>query len=119
MLKALALGADVVCVGRPTVWGLACGGEVGVGRMLSILTEELKTAMMLAGREAFTIMRALVCNEAALHVQHFCIMGSICGLFHKPLTCASPQGGSIGAESSPEKGRCAMSGGPCTRGVRT
>ena len=49
VLKALALGADVVCVGRPAVWGLACGGEKGVGHALNILTDELRTAMTLAG----------------------------------------------------------------------
>ena len=49
VLKALALGADLVAVGRPCAWGLACGGEVGVGKALELLTEELRVAMTLAG----------------------------------------------------------------------
>lgn len=48
-LKALALGADLVAVGRPVAWGLACGGELGVGKAVELLTEELRTAMTLAG----------------------------------------------------------------------
>ena len=48
-LKALALGADLVAVGRPVAWGLACGGERGVGKAVELLTEELRTAMTLAG----------------------------------------------------------------------
>ena len=48
-LKALALGADLVAVGRPAAWGLACGGERGVGKAVELLTEELRTAMTLAG----------------------------------------------------------------------
>ena len=47
--KALALGADLVAVGRPVAWGLACGGERGVGKAVELLTEELRTAMTLAG----------------------------------------------------------------------
>ena len=49
VLKALALGADLVAIGRPCAWGLACGGEVGVGKALELLTEELRVAMTLAG----------------------------------------------------------------------
>lgn len=49
VVKALALGADLVAVGRPLVWGLACGGEHGVGKVLDIFKEELTTAMALCG----------------------------------------------------------------------
>lgn len=49
VLKALALGADAVAVGRPQLWGLAAGGEDGVARVLALLREELSTAMALAG----------------------------------------------------------------------
>lgn len=34
VLKALALGADFVCLGRPIIYGLAAGGEEGVKRVL-------------------------------------------------------------------------------------
>ena len=49
ILKALALGADLVAFGRPLVWGLACGGEEGVDRVIQTLDEELRTAMALCG----------------------------------------------------------------------
>lgn len=50
ILKALALGARAVLVGRPILWGLAANGREGVKGVLSILREELETAMILSGR---------------------------------------------------------------------
>ncbi len=47
--KALALGADAVCIGRPYLWGLAAFGQEGVERVLDILRAELRMAMMTAG----------------------------------------------------------------------
>lgn len=49
VLKGLALGADLVAVGRPVLWGLAADGADGVRRVLDILREELSLAMALAG----------------------------------------------------------------------
>lgn len=49
ILKALALGADMVFIGRPVLWGLASGGEKGVYKCLKILEDELKRAMMFCG----------------------------------------------------------------------
>jgi 4-hydroxymandelate oxidase len=49
ILKALALGAHAVLVGRPVLWGLATHGAAGVERVLSILREELDRAMALTG----------------------------------------------------------------------
>ncbi|OCT79256.1 hypothetical protein XELAEV_18026066mg [Xenopus laevis] len=49
VLKALALGARAVFVGRPVLWGLAYQGEEGVKDVLNILMEELRLAMSLAG----------------------------------------------------------------------
>jgi isopentenyl diphosphate isomerase/L-lactate dehydrogenase-like FMN-dependent dehydrogenase len=49
VLKALALGASAVLVGRPMVWGLAVAGEDGVADVLRILREELQNAMALVG----------------------------------------------------------------------
>ncbi len=46
---ALALGADVVVLGRLAAYGLAAAGEAGVLRTLELLEEELRTAMILAG----------------------------------------------------------------------
>jgi 4-hydroxymandelate oxidase len=48
-LKGLALGARLVAVGRPVLWGLAVDGEAGVQRVLEILRDELSLAMALAG----------------------------------------------------------------------
>jgi 4-hydroxymandelate oxidase len=50
VVKALALGARAVLVGRPACYGLAAGGRAGVHRVLEILRHELVTAMTLLGR---------------------------------------------------------------------
>lgn len=49
VLKGLALGADLVAVGRPVLWGLAVDGAAGVQHVLEILREELSLSMALAG----------------------------------------------------------------------
>ena len=49
VLKGLALGADLVAVGRPALWGLAVDGAGGVQTILEILRDELSLAMALAG----------------------------------------------------------------------
>lgn len=49
VVKALAFGADAVCVGRPVLWGLAAGGEAGARRVLEILRSELDLAIALCG----------------------------------------------------------------------
>ncbi|TAE32432.1 MAG: alpha-hydroxy-acid oxidizing protein [Candidatus Kapaibacterium sp.] len=49
VLKALALGAKAVFLGRPVLYGLAWQGEQGVERVLAILREELDLAMALCG----------------------------------------------------------------------
>jgi 4-hydroxymandelate oxidase len=49
VLKGLALGADLVAVGRPVLWGLAVDGADGVRQILEILRDELSLAMALAG----------------------------------------------------------------------
>lgn len=49
VLKALALGARAVMLGRPILWGLAVSGEEGVRRVLHIVRDELIRAMALAG----------------------------------------------------------------------
>lgn len=48
-LTALALGADLVMLGRPVMWALAAEGAAGVATMLGELTAELRHAMGLAG----------------------------------------------------------------------
>jgi len=49
MLKALALGAQAVLIGRPYVYGLALGGEAGVRHVLRSLRQEFELTMRLAG----------------------------------------------------------------------
>jgi 4-hydroxymandelate oxidase len=50
VLKALALGAAAVMIGRPYIYGLAVGGEDGVTAVVHILQRELEQAMALTGR---------------------------------------------------------------------
>jgi isopentenyl diphosphate isomerase/L-lactate dehydrogenase-like FMN-dependent dehydrogenase len=49
VFKALALGADAVCIGRPYVWGLSAFGQEGVEHALDLLSAELVRIMQLAG----------------------------------------------------------------------
>jgi 4-hydroxymandelate oxidase len=49
VVKALALGARAVLVGRPILWGLAAGGRAGVAHALGLLRRELDLAMALCG----------------------------------------------------------------------
>lgn len=49
VLKALALGAKAVFIGRPVLWGLTVNGEEGVRHVLQLLKEEFRLSMALAG----------------------------------------------------------------------
>jgi 4-hydroxymandelate oxidase len=49
VIKAVALGARAVAIGRPVLWGLAAGGEVGLGRVLGLLRDEIDLGMALCG----------------------------------------------------------------------
>jgi (S)-mandelate dehydrogenase len=49
VLKALALGADAVMLGRATLYGLAAGGEAGVGHALGLLRQEMERTLTLLG----------------------------------------------------------------------
>lgn len=49
VIKALALGARAVGVGRPIIWGLSHAGEKGVSQVLDILRYEIDLAMGLCG----------------------------------------------------------------------
>ncbi|KAH8895589.1 S-2-hydroxy-acid oxidase, partial [Thozetella sp. PMI_491] len=49
IVKAVALGADAVLIGRPVLWGLAFNGQAGVETVLHIFERELSRAMALAG----------------------------------------------------------------------
>jgi 4-hydroxymandelate oxidase len=49
VFKALALGADAVCIGRPYLWGLASEGAMGVAKVLRCMRDELEMTMALTG----------------------------------------------------------------------
>jgi isopentenyl diphosphate isomerase/L-lactate dehydrogenase-like FMN-dependent dehydrogenase len=49
IIKALALGARAVCIGRPYLWGLGAFGQPGVERVLDLLHQETRAAMMQVG----------------------------------------------------------------------
>jgi isopentenyl diphosphate isomerase/L-lactate dehydrogenase-like FMN-dependent dehydrogenase len=49
VVKALALGARAVLIGRPYYWGLAVDGENGARRVIRILREELEMTMAMCG----------------------------------------------------------------------
>jgi L-lactate dehydrogenase (cytochrome) len=53
VIKARALGARAVLIGRPWLWGLAAGGEAGVSAVLEILRAEIDRALALLGRPRF------------------------------------------------------------------
>ncbi|MFN4361835.1 MAG: alpha-hydroxy acid oxidase [Hylemonella sp.] len=56
VLKALALGASAVLVGRPYVYGLSNAGAMGVAHVLRLLRDELEIAMALCGRRELTLI---------------------------------------------------------------
>ncbi len=62
VIKALALGARAVLVGRPLIWGLTVGGAEGAQRVLEILLAELDRALALVGApRAQELDRSFVC----------------------------------------------------------
>ena len=66
VLKALALGARAVFVGRPVLWGLAVAGAEGAQHALELLRDELELAMALAGRPALADIDTSVVRVRAL-----------------------------------------------------
>lgn len=65
VLKALALGAKAVLIGRPYLWALAADGESGVASALEMLRSELELAMALAGcADLESVKRSLISRRA-------------------------------------------------------
>jgi len=64
VVKALALGADVVAVGRAVIMGLAAAGEAGVVRVLELLQKEMATTMSLVGRSAIADIDGTIITPA-------------------------------------------------------
>ncbi|GBP31252.1 Hydroxyacid oxidase 1 [Eumeta japonica] len=66
VFKALALGARMVFVGRPALWGLTVGGQAGVQRMLNILKTEIEYTLLIAGTPTVEhITRDMVVHQSA------------------------------------------------------
>jgi len=71
ILKAVALGADVVALGRMQAWGLAAGGTDGIVRMLEILEDELVCAMGLTGLTSMSqVTPKYVCKAEPVTLPH-------------------------------------------------
>jgi len=71
ILKAVALGADVVALGRLQGWGLAAGGKEGLVRMLEILEDELVSAMGLTGLTSINqVTPKYVCKAEPVTLPH-------------------------------------------------
>ena len=72
VLKALALGAQAVFIGRPQLWGVACNGQKGVEDVINILNRELKKAMILTdSRTIKDITKDRVIHTAYSHPKYF------------------------------------------------
>jgi len=73
-VKALALGASAVGLGRPVLWGLAVGGEAGVRQVLEMLRSEVDRALTLCGcSSASDISRDLLRPRV---VEERCVLSS-------------------------------------------
>jgi 4-hydroxymandelate oxidase len=68
VLKALALGASAVLVGRPYLYGLAVAGAAGVARVVEILRTELEHAMALTGHASVEALDASVIRSNPVNV---------------------------------------------------
>ncbi|RHW38311.1 alpha-hydroxy-acid oxidizing protein [Lysinibacillus yapensis] len=66
--KALALGADAVCIGRPYVYGLVIAGEQGVERVMTNIYNELVTTMKLAGVRSIDELRKIELVKRKSHI---------------------------------------------------
>jgi 4-hydroxymandelate oxidase len=64
VVKAIALGAKAVFIGRPLFWGLAVDGERGVVRVLDILREEIEITMAKCGRPTVASIDSTVVVKA-------------------------------------------------------
>ena len=63
VLKALGLGAKIVFVGRPALWGLTLDGQDGVTKVLDILKTEFSRSMALSGcQDAARIDKTIIVN---------------------------------------------------------
>jgi isopentenyl diphosphate isomerase/L-lactate dehydrogenase-like FMN-dependent dehydrogenase len=64
IIKALAIGAQAVCVGRPYLWGLGAFGQAGVERVLEILRKETRDAMQEVGAPSIKHLTPAIVQRA-------------------------------------------------------
>jgi 4-hydroxymandelate oxidase len=62
--KALAMGADAVCIGRPYIWGLATEGAMGVAKVIRWMRDELEMTMALTGVSSLEDIRQLALYQS-------------------------------------------------------
>lgn len=63
VVRAIALGADAVMIGRPFVYALAAGGQAGVANLLDLMEKEMRVAMTLTGATSIAgINRAMIAD---------------------------------------------------------
>ena len=71
VIKAIALGAKAVAIGKLQGWGLAAGGKDGVVRVLEILEEEIRVSMGLLGVSSLDqLNKALICSGELTTMPH-------------------------------------------------
>lgn len=68
ILKACALGADAVLLGRATLYGVAVGGQGGAGHALDLLSQELHLALTLLGQPELNHLRVSRQSDATFSV---------------------------------------------------
>ncbi|MFN0194155.1 MAG: alpha-hydroxy acid oxidase [Aestuariivirga sp.] len=72
VVKALALGARAVLIGRPQLWGVAAAGETGVHWVLDVFKREIDRTMSLGGWDGIEkLNRAIFARETGLHATGF------------------------------------------------
>jgi lactate 2-monooxygenase len=64
VVKALALGADAVLIGRPFVYGLAVGGQRGVEKVLENILQEMKVSISLSGVTNLRDLRTIITTNS-------------------------------------------------------
>ena len=68
IVKAIALGADAVLLGRPFVYGLAIGGQKGVEKVLDNILKEMKVSISLTGVSRLKDLRGLIKKDSPTHL---------------------------------------------------
>jgi L-lactate dehydrogenase (cytochrome)/(S)-mandelate dehydrogenase len=69
VVKALALGARAVLIGRPQLWGVACAGEQGVHWTLELFRREIDRAMALGGWDGVAALNRSILRRGSAAVE--------------------------------------------------